>query len=489
MSTGMHTSNSFASIRRPITSDPKVWHSYWQAQGQPWRTMPEIDKERQEQLTARRITATQNENGSCPFQNMKLNRADIEWLLATHEHGRGPVDWSKESDREREGLDLRGTDLRGEDLSGLPLARMRGGLTVRELGNTTLEQRDMAGIHLEGATLIRTHLEGAFLYGAHLEQAAVVEAYVAEAFLQNAHLEKANLYRSDLKRADLSFAHLEEANLIKAHLEGATLSFARLEKALLSEACLERTNLVLAHLEGANLAEANIGKADLQRASLDGETILEDITLGRGKRKFVSLANVRWGGADLTVVDWLSMNMLGDEYEARQQKAFGGQMKDTAERLTEYKTAVQANHQLALVLRGQGMNEEADHFAYRAQLLQRVVWRRRQQWLKYIFSWFLYLLAGYGYRPLRSLFVYLFVIAGFAANYFVVTHALHVQPYPLAWHEALVLSISSFHGRGFFQPVQSLGDPVAMLAAFEAVFGLLIEISFIATFTQRFFGK
>jgi hypothetical protein len=52
-----------------------------------------------------------------------------------------------------------------------------------------------------------------------------------------------------------------------------------------------------------------------------------------------------------------------------------------------------------------------------------------------------------------------------------------------------VLSISSFHGRGFFQPVQSLGDPVAIIAAVEAIVGLLIEISFIATFTQRFFGR
>ena len=63
------------------------------------------------------------------------------------------------------------------------------------------------------------------------------------------------------------------------------------------------------------------------------------------------------------------------------------------------------------------------------------------------------------------------------------------QFHDLPWYEAVILSVSSFHGRGFFQPVQSLGDPVAMLAALEAVFGLFIEVSFIATFTQRFFGK
>ena len=42
---------------------------------------------------------------------VKLNRADVEWLLATHENGRGPVIWSDETQRERIGLDLRGADL------------------------------------------------------------------------------------------------------------------------------------------------------------------------------------------------------------------------------------------------------------------------------------------------------------------------------------------------------------------------------------------
>jgi hypothetical protein len=44
------------------------------------------------------------------------------------------------------------------------------------------------------------------------------------------------------------------------------------------------------------------------------------------------------------------------------------------------------------------------------------------------------------------------------------------------------------HGRGFFPGGLSLDDPVTVLAALEAVIGLLIQISFIATFTQRYFG-
>ena len=99
-----------------------------------------------------------------------------------------------------------------------------------------------------------------------------------------------------------------------------------------------------------------------------------------------------------------------------------------------------------------------------------------------VFSLFLDVLAGYGYKPARSLFWYLVVIFGFAFAYYTLGHIT-----PL---EAFVLSLTSFHGRGFF-PGQNLtlSDPRVVLAACEAVIGLLIEISFIATFTQRFFGK
>jgi hypothetical protein len=54
---------------------------------------------------------------------------------------------------------------------------------------------------------------------------------------------------------------------------------------------------------------------------------------------------------------------------------------------------------------------------------------------------------------------------------------------------ALVFSVTSFHGRGFFPGGIALDDPITVTAAAEAIIGLLIEISFIATFTQRFFGS
>ena len=59
----------------------------------------------------------------------------------------------------------------------------------------------------------------------------------------------------------------------------------------------------------------------------------------------------------------------------------------------------------------------------------------------------------------------------------------------LSWNEALVVSLTAFHGRGFFATAFQPGDPQAALAALEAIIGLLIEITFIATFTQRFFAR
>ena len=177
--------------------------------------------------------------------------------------------------------------------------------------------------------------------------------------------------------------------------------------------------------------------------------------------------------------------MLGDEYEARQTTR-AGKRKNSVSRLEEYEAAVRANRQLAVALRAQGLDEEAARFAYRAQLLQRIVLRRQSKFGQYLFSLLLDLLAGYGYRPARSLMAYLVVIFVFMGLYLLA--ASGSGPH-LSWDEALVLSVSSFHGRGFALQNVALGDTFARLAAAEAVLGLLIEVSFIATFTQRFFGR
>ena len=177
--------------------------------------------------------------------------------------------------------------------------------------------------------------------------------------------------------------------------------------------------------------------------------------------------------------------MLGDEREAHQQPLEDAAKKNKDTLLMKFQQAVRANRQLTVALQTQGLNENAAYFAYRAQKLQRIVLKRQRKIGSYLFSVFLDLLAGYGYRPRRSVIWYLVAIFGFALAYFAIGHL----PF---FPDAFVFSLTSFHGRGFFPGLGSenlLHNPLVIMAAFEAVIGLLIEISFIATFTQRFFGR
>jgi uncharacterized protein YjbI with pentapeptide repeats len=325
---------------------------------------------------------------------------------------------------------------------------------------------------------VQINLYGADLWSDLLDGADPFEAILRGVNLSGVNLDGALLVGAHLGSANLSGANLSSATLLDAKLSGAHLDGTNLSGTDLDGAHLDGADLRGANLDGADLRGANLSGANLDGAFFDTRTTLNNVTFSDKGVNSVSVADVHWGGVNLAVVDWEPVQKLGEEYQACRSHD-----------QDNYQTAVRANRQLAVVLREQGLNEQADHFAYRAQLLQRVVWRLRRKPLKYLFSLFLDLLAGYGYRPVRSIIAYLLVISSFAFIYAVLTHFLHAQPYPLAWYEALVLSVSSFHGRGFFQPVQSLGDPVAIAASVEAVLGLLIEISFIATFTQRFFGR
>ena len=358
--------------QQSIPKSPEEWCIHWQKQNQPWRTEPEISLARQKELSKRLAIVPNIEKGLYPFKEktpnqrgMLLNRADIEWLLATHENGRGPVDWTDEKQRNRKGLDLRGADLRYADLQKLPLARLRGALTWREAPDLTKEQRRAAEVLLEDANLKQTHLEGAILAGVHLE------------------------------KADLGRTRLEGAYLIRAHLEGAGLSEV--------------------HLERANLTGAYMERALLRRTYLADENHI-------GPR----LVDIHWGDTNLAIVDWTQVKMLDDEYRAR-QKTYAGKVKDKALRISEYETAVRANRQLAVALENQGLNEDAARFAFRAQVLQRKLMWMRHEFGRWSFSMMLALLTGYGYRMWRIIVAYVLIVCACAVAYFIL--GLHYGPH------------------------------------------------------------
>lgn len=351
---------------------------------------------------------------------------EVNWILREH-------DWSGEEDLPvgKHRPDLRGTSLVSADVSG-----------------TSLFSADLSSADLTAAILSGTDLIGANLSGAIIEDASL-----SGANLRGADLSKAGLTNADLSGADLRMATLSGANLRIATLSG--------------------TSLVGADLSGANLTSAR----------MDGATTLNGVTLDGNTR----LGDVRWNGVPLTQVSiWPSR--LGDEQAvtpARNRK----------DRTIAYRNAARAYRSLSIVLRSQGMLDDASKYRLREQVLERKATFLSGNLLGWAFSWLLNLVAGYGERPRRAFFAYLLVLIGFAGVYFalgsgalgIIGLGVHDEVNtPLA---AIVFSVTSFHGRGFF-PSGNVrhDDPIIVLATVEAVIGLFIEITFIATFTQRFLG-
>ena len=140
---GEQSNTPVSMLQRPTNDDKDPWQAYWQAQGQSWRTEPEIDIKQQKYLAKQRSNPPDIEQGVYPFKDIKLNRADVEWLLATY----GFIDFH------------------GARCS---FHRKHNGLN---------------GLDLRGAILCRAHMKGANLTG----------AYLSGTDLREAELERANL--------------------------------------------------------------------------------------------------------------------------------------------------------------------------------------------------------------------------------------------------------------------------------------------------------
>lgn len=327
----------------------------------------------------------------------------------------------------------------------------------------------------QGITVERADLRGA-VFG-QVELAGVV---LRRADLRLANLAHANLAKADLVDADLSDAHLSFADLRDANLHSATLAGAHLRQANLSGVMLR-----YADLRGARFFQADFAGADLVGAHLDESTVLAQAHFD-GQTQ---LRDVTWGGAALSRVAWERLPMLGDENATRRRKTRDGKSKSRAQRYAEYQGAYRANQQLAVALRGQGLDDPAGRYTYRAQVL-----RRHALWLqgapgRWLLSWLLAVLSGYGYRIQRILITYILTIAVFALVYLVV--GLPNEQAPATFQQvadAFQVSLTALHGRTFFEQF-GIGSTLAWVAAVESVCGIVIEGVFVAMLIQRFFAR
>jgi Pentapeptide repeats (8 copies) len=271
------------------------------------------------------------------------------------------------------------------------------------------------------------------------------------------------------KRANLSEVDFYELNLGGIHLYRANLSGADLARADLAGADLSAANLM-----GARLSEANLSGADLREAIMDEATRLRDMHVDERTK----LADVGWNDAIVTRVKWPSR--LGDEVAISEAKG-------RPDRIAAIRDAERAYRGLSLALREQGWLARASDYRIREQQLRREAHLREGGFGSWVFSCILGIVAGYGERPRRILAAYLVIILVFALAYLLVGTPTGVIPGPL---DAIVFSLTSFHGRGFFPgEAATLHDPLTILAALEAVVGLFVELVLIATFTRRFLGS
>ncbi len=302
-------------------------------------------------------------------------------------------------------------------------------------------------------------------------------------------LTRGNLREAYVVRANFAGAQLHAANLRGAYVEDTNFTGADLSTADLSSAGFAHTDWSGANLQAANLSGAlmtgDFSGANFTRARMDAATIFAGGTERLRMRvdTRIRLLDVSWNGAILARVNWDDVPRLGDEADIQAASS-------RTERVQAYRDTARAYHGLAKALEAQGLYAPALRYRRRQHQLERAALLRNFKLGPWFFSSLLNVVSGYGDRPGRALRAYLAVILVFAAVYFGITNfAIFTSgSHPLQWYEAVVLSLTSFHGRGFF-PQFTLGDPIAVVAALEAIVGLFIELVLIATFTQRFFAR
>jgi uncharacterized protein YjbI with pentapeptide repeats len=379
------------------------------------------------------------------------------------------------------GLDLRGVALEGADLNG-----------------AMLDGVDLRGCDLTRAQLVGAHLRLSLLDDAYLDGVFAASASFRGARMQRCYARLADFTASDLRDVDMTGAVARRARFDAANLGTATLVRCKLTSASFRSARLFQTRLAGSRLMMAKFGPVGIDAtiesqleqagwlgfvtdetpaqrleraADLSLARFDAETELQDARIWSETDDNPQIADGVWGDVNLAVVKgWTAKT--GDETRAERSRD-----------PSDYDRAARANRQLAVQLRRQGITDSSDFYGYRAKVCDLRAFRLQRRWLQLAGNSILGALCGWGFRPAQTIVWYLAIILSWWGGYRVTVPKLSV------WQD-LVLSVSAFHGRGvFISNLQSLTTGASVLVVTEAVLGLLIEVTFVATFTQRFLAR
>lgn len=324
------------------------------------------------------------------------------------------------------------------------------GLDCINLGKADLHDIDLSGLwFIDCFRFIYANLQNA-----KFNSVAYISSSIGGSFLSR-------------ERVTLPGMHVWRTQLIGADFRGANLRGASFLGADLFDCDMRDTAL-----DGADFTDAKLIGVKLCGALFDDETRFGVWALGSGK-SFASLGDVHWGGVDLTSARWDTLAVLGDEEQLRQDQS------DATLAAVE-----RAYRQVARQLREQGLSATADRFAYRALMFHRRVLWRQGFWSKFasVGAQLIEMTSGYGYMVYRAIATYVVLIVAFGLVYLLMDRGLSLL-------EAVIISITAFHGRGFIATTFQIGSPLAVVSAVETMLGLVVEICFIASFTQRHLNR
>lgn len=430
-----------------------------------------------------------------------------------------------------EGADVTGANFSRADLSGASIGPIE--LSDGEFSEAILERADfcdaqlpranMSGARLSGADLGGTNLAGADLYTTTLDGTFFGHAILTEANLCDARGDSVLMPGAVLTRAKVSGAELPHVSLRNAQLEKTGFDRSTLENGNLAGANARGASLQQANLNGADCAGVDFSDARLQDANLrqtDLRRVIFSVDTRLAGATFVGalLHGIQWRGVDLSETDLRDMKRIGDEAKVK--------AAPLREKPELYRHAAEAYGSLSTALRQCGLARESVASHYRSVLMDqraskyefitRLLFlappatpqqeqrpaprespigfpRRVARFLTspaHFLRWFgtmlLGAIAGYGDAPWRALISYVVVVTAFAAGYFAVSIPTN---HPLGVIGSLVLSLTSFHGRGFNSINVAIQSPVAEISALEAMMGAFIELLFVAAFTRRFLGS